>query len=168
MDPPALRGVEVGVGQQVGDDLADAAGVGERERQRRGDVDAELLVLLLDPRPHQLGDLADRLADVDRAAVDLDVVGLDARDVEQVVDELDEPVGRAQDDLDELALALGHVLGRAVEQLDEALDRGQRAAELVRGGGDELTLGALEPSPLGDVADRPDDAVGLGSRAAPR
>ena len=82
--------------------------------ERGRDVHAQLLVLLGDPRTHQLGDLADGLADVDRPALDLDVVGLDPRDVEQVVDEVDQPVGGAQDDLDELALAVGHLLRRAV------------------------------------------------------
>ena len=81
---------------EVGDDLADPPRIGERQRQGGGDVDAELLVLVGDPRPDQLDDLMHGLADVDRAAVDLDVVGLDPGDVEQVVDELDEPVGRAR------------------------------------------------------------------------
>ena len=119
--------------------------------------------LASDPRVHQLHDLVHDLADVDRAPVDLDVVGLDPRDVEQVVDEVDESIGRFEDDVDELALALGHALGRALEQLDEPLDRGQRAAQLVRGGRDELALGALEPGALAHVADRPDDALVVGS-----
>ncbi len=116
-------------------------------------------MLVQHPRIHQLDDLVHDLADVDRAAVDLDVVGLDPRDVEQVVDELDQSVGRLEDDLDELALALGHALRRALEQLDEALDRRQRAAQLVRRGRDELALGALEPGALAHVADGPDDAL---------
>ncbi len=124
--------------------------------------------MLVDPGTHQLGDVTDRLADIDRAARDLDAVGLDPGHVEQVVDELDKPVGRAQDDVDELALALGHVLGAPFEQLDEALDRGQRAAQLVRGGRDELALGPLEPGTLGDVTHGPHDAVDLGCRAGPR
>ena len=55
--------------------------------------------------------------------------------------------------------------GRALQQLDEALDRGQRAAQLVRGGRHELALGPLQPGALGDVAHGPDDAVGLAARA---
>ncbi len=159
VETSAFRGVEVGVGEQVGNDLAHATCVGERERQRGGDVHAELLVSLRDPGPHQLGNFAHGLADVDRPTVDLDMVGLDPRYVEQIVDEVDQPVGGAQDDLDELALTRRHVLRRAGEQLHEPLDRRQRAAELVRRGRDELRLRALEPRALGHVADGPDDAV---------
>src|SRR5947209_15957139 len=42
-----------------------------------------------------------------------------------------------------------------LEQLDEALDRGERAAQLVRGRGHELALGPLEPGPLAHVAHGP-------------
>ena len=118
-------------------------------------------MLVGDPGPHQLCDLARRLADVDWTAVDLNPVGLDPRHVQQVIDEIDEPIGGAQNDVDELALAVGHVLRGAVEQFDEALDRGQRTAKLVRCGGHEIALGLLEPSALAHVAHRPDDAVGL-------
>ena len=65
------------VARFVGDDLAHPAGIGERQWQRRGDVDVELLVLVADPRHHQLGHFARGFADVDRTAVDLDAVGLD-------------------------------------------------------------------------------------------
>ena len=44
------------------------------------------------------------------------------------------------------------------QQLDEALDRGQRAAQLVRGGRDELALQPLQPRALGRVAHGPGDA----------
>ncbi len=54
-------------------------------------------------------------------------------------------------------------LGRAREQLDEALDRGERTAQLVRGGGHEVALGPLEPGAFGHVAHRPHDAVGAGA-----
>ncbi len=154
----SLGRVQVRVGQQVGDDLADPPRIGERRRQRRRDVRGQVLVLRDDARLHQLDHLVHDLADIDRAPVDLDVVGLDPRHVEQVVDELDEPVGRLEDDVDELALALGHVLGRALEQLDEALDRGQRTAQLVRGGRDELALGPLEASTLAHVPHGPHDS----------
>ena len=67
----------------------------------------EPLVLLVDARAHAAWrPRATASAHVDRPAVDLDPPGLDARDVEQVVDEVDEPVGRQLDDVDELALAL--------------------------------------------------------------
>ena len=40
-----------------------------------------------------VGDLAHGLGDRDRPALDLELAGLDAGDVEQVVDEVDEPLG---------------------------------------------------------------------------
>jgi hypothetical protein len=40
-----------------------------------------------------------RLADVDRTAVQLDLVGLDPGDVEQVIDQLDRAIGGARGDL---------------------------------------------------------------------
>ena len=107
-------------------------------------------------------------AQVAAARRDLELAGLDARDVEEVVDEVDEPVGRLQRDRDELELARREVvvLGR-LQQLDEALDRRQRAAQLVRRRRDEVALGLLEARALGDVAQRPDDAA-LGAREARR
>ena len=47
-----------------------------------------------------VGHLAHGLDDVDRTPVDLELTRLDARDVEQVVDEVDEPVRREQDDVE--------------------------------------------------------------------
>jgi hypothetical protein len=122
----------VRVGHEVRDDLAHPRGVGQRRRPRIEDVHVQALALGAHARRHERGDLLDRVAQVDAARMDLELAGLDARDVEQVVDELHEPVGRLQRDPDELPLAVGEVLvvGRP-QQLDEALDRGQRAAQLV-------------------------------------
>ena len=125
------------------------AGSASASGRSAGHVELEPLGLLVDPRAHQRGDLADGVGHVGRPAVDLDAAGLDARDVEQVVDQVDEPVGGQLDDLDELALAVVEVGAGGGEQLDEALDRRQRAAQLVRGGGDELALEPLEPDALG-------------------
>ncbi len=87
--------------------------------------------------------------------LDVDPVGLDPGHVEQVVDELHQALGRAGDDVDELPLAVGQALRGAREQLDEPLDRGQRAAELVRGHRHEVGLRPLQARALADVAQRP-------------
>ena len=165
-DRALLRRVEVRVRDEVRHDLADPRRVGERRRARVVDLQLEALALGLQARLDHRRDLRDGLAQVDAARVDLELAGLDAGDVEQVVDELGEPVGRLQRDVDELELALGEVLvvGR-LEQLDEALDRRQRAAQLVRRGGDEVALGLLQARALGDVAQRPHDAA-VGARQA--
>ena len=81
-DASVLAGVKVSIGEQVRDDLAHARGIGECKRHRWGHVDVEALALGDDPRPHQLGHFADRLAEVDRPALELDAVGLDPRHVE--------------------------------------------------------------------------------------
>ena len=108
---PSSARVEVGVGHEVRDDLAHArrdrrapAGAARGSARRgagawpatRGAISAATSSTVV--------------AQVDAARLDLELAGLDARDVEQVVDELDEPVGRLQRDADELALALGEVL----------------------------------------------------------
>ena len=104
---PALVGIEVRVRQQVRHHLADARRVGERRRQLGGQLEFEPLLLAVHARPDQRDDLVDHLAQVGRAQVDLGAAGFDAGDVEQVVDEVDEPVRRHRDDLGELALAVG-------------------------------------------------------------
>ena len=124
-----------------------------------------MLALGLHAWPDQLDHLLHDLAHVDRPPVDLHVVGLDAGHVEQVVDQLDQPVGRLQDDLDELALAIGHVVRGALEQLDEPLDRGEGAAQLVRGGGHELALGPLQTRTLAHVVHGPHHARALVAEA---
>ena len=91
---------------------------------------------------------------------------LQARDVEQVVHELHEPVRAQEDDLDELPFPVAQRVG-APEQLDEPLYRRERAAQLVGCGGHEVRLDALEPRALGDVPQRPDDS-GVLPRAEPR
>jgi hypothetical protein len=70
-------------------------------------VHLQALALALEARAQEPRDLVDDLAEVGRAQVDLEAAGLEARDVEQVVDEVDEPVGRLADDVDELPLAVG-------------------------------------------------------------
>jgi hypothetical protein len=153
----AVGRVDVGVGQQVRDDLPDPGGIDIGVRELAVDVEVQRLVLLREPRRHQLGDLRQDLPEVGRPADELHVVGLELGDVEQVVDEVDQTVGRQQDDPHELALARRQPL-RVAEQLDVSLDRGERAAKLVRRRRHELRLRPLEPSPLADVANRPDHA----------
>ncbi len=147
VDPAALGRVQVGVGQQVADDLCD--------------VDSEMLVLGVDPGAHQLRHLANRLADLDRPPVQGDVIGVQAGDVEQLVDERHQTVGGAADDVDELTLA-GRVpgrLGAVGEQLDEPLDRCQRAAQLMRGGRQEVALDAIGGVAFGQARLQPRDGL---------
>lgn len=79
----------------------------------------------------QLEHLAHRLGHVNGAPIYFQPISLDARYVEQVVDQVRQPIGGAHDDLDELPLARRHRARRALEQFDEPLDRRQRAPQLV-------------------------------------
>jgi hypothetical protein len=110
VDAPSLARVYMRVGDQVGHDLTQARGIRQDQTGRRSDIHTQPLPLLLDPRAHQLGHLARRLAGIHRPAVDLDMVGFDPGHVQEVGDQLGQPVGRLEDDLHELTLALGHVL----------------------------------------------------------
>jgi hypothetical protein len=148
MDPAALRRVQVGVGEEVPDYLPELVGVSQRGRQGRRDVDPELLVFASDSCAEQLDGLTDGLADIDRSSIDRGLVGAQPGDVEQFVDKVDEPIGGAADDLDELSLARRDRVGVGAtgQQLGEALDRGQRAAQFMRRGRHEIAAG-----PFGDL-----------------
>ncbi len=86
----------------------------------------------------------------------------DALEVEDVVDEADEAVGVADGDLEHLLRLLGAGGECAAgEQAERSAERGERRAELVGDGGDELVLHAVEGAALGGVGEGDDDADGL-------
>ena len=75
----------------------------------------------------------------------LDPAGLDPREVQQGVDQLQEPQAAAVGRLQPLALPGGQGLGRVGERvLDRAEHQGQRRAELVRDVGEEGRLRPVE------------------------
>ena len=95
------------------------------------------------------------------------LAGGDAFEVEDVVDEADEAVGVAEGDLEHLP----HLVGAADERTttDEAeggAEAGERGAELVGDGGDELVLHAIEGAALGGVGEGDDDPDGLAGAIA--
>ena len=80
---------------------------------------------------------ARELGEVHRLRVQLDRAGVEPREVEQVHRQLLQPRDLLAHRLEELApRVLVEVL--VLEQLDEAAQREDRRAQLVRGGGDEL------------------------------
>jgi hypothetical protein len=137
----------VRVGHQVDQDLPHSQRVRQAAREPRRQVEVEPLVLLGQPGGHHRRHLANQLREVEQARVHLHLAGLQARGVEQVVHEVDEAVRALEDHSDELLLASAEGLG-AAEQLDEALDRRERAAQLVRGGGHEVRLHPVEARAL--------------------
>ena len=93
--------------------------------------------------------------DVDRGELQPDGARLEARGAEQRLDEPVEPLGLARDVADERrAVLLAEARVLAQQRLGEAVDRGQRRAQLVRDGGHEVALELLERAHLGDVAHR--------------
>ena len=88
--------------------------------------------------------------EVDRLAADLEPAGVDPRDVEQLADQPGHPVGVGLDGLEhEPLLVVGEPVPAAQQRGREALDRGQRRAQLVGDGGDQrgvVDLGAAAVS----------------------
>ena len=130
-----------GVVDQVDHDLADMVGVGQHRHLRRGhfyrDLDtaafrqgAQFLDRVLHGHPH-----------IDRRAPGHQRPAVEAGQVEQVLDQPRQPPGIAQRHLDAAALALVQVAEDAVVQvLERPEDGGQRRAQFVRQGGDELVF----------------------------
>ena len=143
LDPSALRRELHGVHQQVPDDLLEPVGVA-------GDRPGPRVEHALDPdglglggRPHGVHGGLDDLLEVDRADVEPHLARDDARDVEQVVDQLDLGVGIALDGLQGPGqLRLAPDLSGA-HHARPAVHRVQRRAQLVREHGEELLLRAV-------------------------
>ena len=94
--------------------------------------------------------------------VELGVAAGDALHVEDVVDELDEPVGVADGDFEHVRYFVGAGLeGAAGDEAEGGAEAGERRAQLVRDGGDELVLHLVEGAALGGVGEGDDDADGL-------
>ena len=99
--------------------------------------------------------------------VELGVAARDALDIEDVVDELDEAVGVADGDLEHVLHFLRARGERSAgDEAERGAEAGERGAELVRDGGDELVLHAVERAALGSVGEGDDDADGLAGVAA--
>ena len=104
-------------------------------------------VVPLRGRRELAGDLARELADVGRLRPQLERAGLQPREVEQLGGELAHAVDLAAQLVEELAprLLVEVLVG---QQLEEAAEREDRRAQLVRGGGDELLARPVEPREL--------------------
>ena len=112
-------------------------------------------------RPHQLQCVDERVAAVDRRQGQGLPARLDPRDVEHLVDQLEQVVAGAQD-----ALHAGARLGiepLELEQLPEPEDRVERGAQLVAHAREELALGVVRPlSLLARLAGRGLGALAVG------
>src|SRR5581483_5134865 len=98
----------------------------------------ELQMLLVGTERMRAKDLADLVLEIEGDALEIEPAGLDLREVEDVVQELQQGAGRRQRRLQELALLRGE---RGVEgELRHAHDRVHRRADLVAHVGEELRL----------------------------
>ncbi len=122
------RRVLGGVGQQVGDHLAQARRVAVDAQAAPRHVHLQRVLPLLEQRAGHLDRLRDDLRDLDDFGLELDPAARDARDVQQVVDQPREMADLA---LDDRALAFGSRLAAQLHQLQRRQDRRQRIAQLV-------------------------------------
>ncbi len=146
-----------GVRDEVVERLQDAVGVGPDADAVGGVEDADVGAggagLL------QGDGAAEEVFGAGHGELQLGLAGADAFEVEDVVDQADEAVGVADGDLEHLLRLLGAGgEGSAGEQAEGSAERGERRAELVGDGGDELVLHAVEGAALGGVGEGDDDA----------
>ena len=92
-------------------------------------------------RRHERHRLVGELGEWDRLGRNRQPPALDARDVEDLVDELEQVASAAEDVVHILALTVGQTI--ELEELTETDDRVQRCPELVAHAGEELALGAV-------------------------
>ena len=140
---PALEGELEGVGQEVEDDLLphltiEPHGLGDRRA-----LDDEVQPRSLDGRTERAAQVGGQRGDVHRLVDGVGTPGLDPREIEQRVDELEEPhaVALRRQQL----LALG---GRQIRRAEHVFERPQhereRGPELVAHVAEELRLGPIE------------------------
>jgi hypothetical protein len=80
-----------------------------RLRQIVGEGEVHARAVLLGARTHRLGAEAQHGAQVERRLVDLELPSFDLGKVQDVVDQAEQAVGRAADDLHVLGLLVGEV-----------------------------------------------------------
>src|SRR5580698_2556634 len=146
-----------GVREQVGDDLQKAIGVG-------GNFSLRLVVDQLHTGGigygrHAVDGLANDLVELYFAEDQALTAAFQPFQIENVVDQADEPVGVCQCDAEQvcgLVVQLHQASMR--EQSERAANCSERGAQLVADGGDELVLEAIEGVALADVAEAQDGA----------
>ena len=141
LDLAVLRELE-GVGQQVEGDLPHPSRVAdEPDRQVRIHRVHELQPALGRHRRHQVEGALDRAPELERLVVQVDLARLDLGEVEDVVDDREQGVGRRLDRLGVVRLL--RVQLRVLEQAAHADDRVHRRPDLVAHRGEERGLGEV-------------------------
>ena len=159
MNLAAWRGELDRVREKVVEGLKDAVGVGPNVDAVRGEEDADVgfgRASLL----HACG-AAQQVFGAAHGGVQLSLAARNSLEVEDVVDQADEAIGVADGDIEHLLCLLGAAGESAAgEQAEGSTQGGERGAELMRNGGDELVLHAIEGAALGGVGEGDDGADG--------
>jgi len=138
-DAPAVGRVLGRVVDEVADDLREPRLISRHPDWIRRQLDAQVVVRRVDRGLAELERGPDHGAQIEAVAAQVDLAGGDSRDVEQLVDQLDEqaalPIHHAEHPLPHRRFA------RAVQQnLQTIAKRAERIAQLVREGRQELVL----------------------------
>ncbi|MCY1434361.1 hypothetical protein D9M71_504200 [compost metagenome] len=145
VDAPGLAGAELRrVGNQVEQHLQQTVAIGQHRRHLSRQVEAELHALLLQQLAGGSQRVLDHLRQVERGAVPLGAARLELGQVQHLVDHPRQALALLDDDGDETRALRRLQLRIVVEDLGEGADRGQRRAQLVGHGGDEIVLQAVE------------------------
>ena len=151
---PALRGNLAGahddvagigelhrVGEEIDQDLGEADRIaGKRTGQHRVDLAAQAQTLVTGALAHQGHRTAHEIGQDELGALDPELSGFDLRQVEDVVDDAEQVMGRALDLAE--AIAAAPVAALAQQQFRQADDRVHRRADLMAHVGEEGALGA--------------------------
>ncbi len=149
-DVPAVRTELDRVGQVVEQRLLQSRGVDHDGRNLRRDLDAQGQPLALQQREQHAAHIVDQLGELHRFREEFELARFDLRQVQDIVDQLQQVAPAGPDVPDELPLLRG-LDGHPVhaQQVGEADDRVHRRTQLVRHVGEEL---ALEPVRFLDLA----------------
>ncbi len=135
----ARVGVLGRVGQEIGQHLGQADLIHLDKQAGARHLDRQEVRALLEQRAGHLDRLGHHRGQLHRLAAKLHPAARDARDVEQIVDQADQVVDLA---LDDLALALAADTAQ-LHQLDAGQDGSQRVAQLVAEHGQKFVLAAV-------------------------
>ena len=153
------RGELDGVGEEVGEDLEDAIGVAVEEEGLGigglgdgGGFELEVDGVGVGHGGHGVDGLLGEIAQGAAANLQRGAAGLHALEVEDVIDEADEPVGVGDGDAEEVErLGVDVADDARGEQAKRAANAGERGAELVRDSRDELIFEGVELGALSEL-----------------
>ena len=148
-----------GVGEEIGEDLEDAVGVAVEEEGfgigglgDGGGLEREVDGVGVGHGGHGVDGLLGEIAEGAAADLEGGAAGLHALEVEDVVDEADEAVGVGDGDAEEVeGLGVDVADDAGGEQAEGSANAGERGAQLVGDGGDELVLEGVELGALGEL-----------------